>query len=318
MTRIPVNKRTHADIKIIVNNMGYYFIGEYTSEKEKRRVIIQDEIGYKYDVTLDGLLTGNIPSPFHVSNPYTLENISLWLKINNSCFKLIENNVYTGAFDKLKLYHTVCNEEFLASWEKIYGGRGCPVCAGQQVGERTSLKYLREDLVQEWHPDNLLSPEEVPIFSDKKTCWICSTCGYGKNKEWIALIKNRVRGQGCPACKMSGGEKRISYYLNKNHINYIFQYSPDNLKSKKNRPLEYDFAIINENNEIIYLIEYDDIQHDKFIKFFHKTEKGFENHKERDSLKNDFAKNNNVFLLRIKAKDYNNIEEILESILNEQ
>ena len=81
--------------------------------------------------------------------------------------------------------------------------------------------------------------------------------------------------------------------------------------------LFFDFYIPKLN----MVIEYDGIQH--FEPVFRKgvtkekSVKLFEDSKIRDSIKNDYCKNNNIFLLRISYKDFDKIEEILNQyILN--
>ncbi len=134
----------------------------------------------------------------------TLEYIDNWLKRNRPEFELCENNIYKGTFEKLRLYHNTCKEYFYMAWNSISHGIGCPVCSGQQVGERTSLAYLRPDLALEWHPDNKLTPEEVTFGCNEKVYWICSICNYGENREWVSSINNRTNSKnGCPACSSS-------------------------------------------------------------------------------------------------------------------
>ena len=78
-------------------------------------------------------------------------------------------------------------------------GRGCPVCAGQQVlAGYNDLASKRPDLAKEWNYEKNgdLLPSQVMCGSDKKVWWKCSICGY----EWLARIANRTKGRGCPAC----------------------------------------------------------------------------------------------------------------------
>ncbi len=305
--------RTHEEIEQIVNDLGYDLLAEYSNNYSQRRVIIKDKIGYKYDIDLSHLINKRLPYFVGIDNPFSLENIVLWLSINKPEFELCKNNIYKWNGGKLIFYHTVCEEYFEMSWQHIWGGNGCGVCAGQQVGKYNNLAYLRPDLREEWDYDKNfpLTPNLVTRGTPRKVFWICNVCGRG----WRATISSRCNGRGCPACKMSGGEKRISYWLNENNISYIFQYSNHDLKSNNNRKLEYDFALLDNKNNIRCFIEFDDIQHINFIPFFHKTQEGFKNHKNRDKLKNKYAKQNDIPLLRINVKDYNNIESILTETL---
>lgn len=63
-------------------------------------------------------------------------------------------------------------------------------------------KYLFEytEVMEEWdyNKNNLLSlnPEDISYGSGIRTHWICKKCG----NEWRAIVRNRIRGQGCPIC----------------------------------------------------------------------------------------------------------------------
>jgi hypothetical protein len=117
-------------------------------------------------------------------------------------------------------------------------------------------------------------------------------------------------------CGLSGGSKRIYYFLDKNNIDFDIEYKFDKLLSDLGNPLRYDFAIFNNNKKVVYLIEYDDLQHEKFIPYFHKTIENFNLAQKYDQMKNDYAKDNNIPLLRIRAEDFKNIEQILTKELN--
>lgn len=58
-------------------------------------------------------------------------------------------------------------------------------------------------LVKEWHPtaNNNLTPRNVKISNPKKVWWICN-----QGHEWLATIKTRIKGSGCPLCKKELGK----------------------------------------------------------------------------------------------------------------
>jgi len=78
-------------------------------------------------------------------------------------------------------------------------GRGCPVCAGQQVlAGYNDLAKMRPDLAAQWHPskNQELTPQEISPGTHKKVWWICNS-----GHEWNASVANRARnGRGCPVC----------------------------------------------------------------------------------------------------------------------
>ena len=89
------------------------------------------------------------------------------------------------------------------SWNSIISNRArlnrkCPYCAGQKViiGEN-DLCTTHPLLAKEWNYEkniNLL-PENYMGGSHKKVWWKCS-----KGHEWMAEIKSRCDGVGCPYC----------------------------------------------------------------------------------------------------------------------
>ena len=66
-----------------------------------------------------------------------------------------------------------------------------------QVNKSNILLFAHPKLAKEWHPylNDSLTPADVTIGSYKKVWWLGS-CGH----EWEAVVKDRVRGYGCPIC----------------------------------------------------------------------------------------------------------------------
>lgn len=104
----------------------------------------------------------------------------------------------------------------------------------------------------------------------------------------------------------SEGENKIKKYLINKNINFLTQKVFDNCKYKIK--LRYDFYLPKYNT----LIEFDGIQHFKSIDFFGGFEE-YKNTKLKDKLKNKYAKDNNIKLLRISYKELNNISNILDN-----
>ncbi len=99
--------------------------------------------------------------------------------------------------------------------------------------------------------------------------------------------------------KPTSGESSIIKILNDLlSQNKIFYYEWDKvlpIKFKNN--LRADLFII-DNKLNKYIIEYDGIQHNQYIPFFH-TNNNFDISKHRDKLKNQYCKKNNIKILHI-------------------
>lgn len=189
-------KTDDKEVRKIVEEVEYILLGICQNPYKKKRVIIQDSVGYKYDISFWKIykkhdIANNI-------NPFSLENISLYLKLNNRDFELKNNNKYIGSHKKLAFICNKCKENFYMSWGKIKQGQGCPYCAGRRTNKYNNLVYLNPELASQWHPNKNkeLSPDEVTIGSYKIVWWLCSICGY----EWCTTVFNRSRGRGCPSC----------------------------------------------------------------------------------------------------------------------
>jgi hypothetical protein len=170
------------------------------------------------------------------------------------------------------------------------------------------------ELSKEWdYERNKSRPEDFLPNSDKKAYWKCNECGH----KWEAVIGSRHVGRGCPQCKKSKGEKRIKEYLDQNNIFNNPQYIFNDLLSDLNNPLRFDFAIFwnKEKTQLKILIEFDGEQHDRWIKSW-MPKNSFIKLQYHDKLKNEYCKNNNIPLLRIKWYDFDNIEEILDEYLH--
>lgn len=102
---------------------------------------------------------------------------------------------------------------------------------------------------------------------------------------------------------MSLGEERIVSILQQAKIKFKREYIFNDLKSLKQRPLRYDFALFDNNDKIFALIEYDGQAHFKYNKHFHKNYRDFKYRQELDLIKNEYALKNNIPLFRIPFPD---------------
>lgn len=127
----------------------------------------------------------------------------------------------------------------------------------------------------------------------------CLLCGEEFECPSNLLIKGDATSCGCDRV-ISKGEERIADILKENKITYIRQKRFEECKDIEQLP--YDFYIESLN----LLIEYDGEQHFHPIKFFGGEEK-FSLLKKHDTIKNNFAKENNILLLRIPFFDYEKI-----------
>lgn len=137
------------------------------------------------------------------------------------------------------------------------------------------------------------------------SAWLCK-CDCGRTiitdsgSLWVG------RNTSCGCAKVSIGEKNIETILLENNIHYKKEYTFSDLVSNNNVPLRFDFAILDDNNQVIRLIEYDGEQH-----FQRKADLVFsdtlEGRQEKDNLKNQYCLIHNIPLIRINYHEKNHI-----------
>jgi len=321
-----LRKLLYTDIKNFVESLSYKLIDKnYINARSK--LILKDNEGYFLNSSLDNLKHGYIPMRFHKNNPYTIKNIKHWLKLNNKLFELVSNEyINSSKLLKWKCLKEDCNDYFYLSWDCVLADIGCGVCAGRQVGLSNCLATKNPKLASEWHStlNGELTPYDVTYGSGIEVWWKCKDCGH----EWHNSVNNRnCNNTGCPECNKSKGEKECSVVLiskgfieinNKklsnvdNAICFITQKEFKGLIGVGGGLLSYDFYIPDLN----LLIEYQGIQHEKYIPGFHKSYDAFETQIEHDKRKRKYAQINNINLLEIWYYDFDNIENILTKELN--
>ena len=112
---------------------------------------------------------------------------------------------------------------------------------------------------------------------------------------------------GCPNCKSSKGENKIYEVLEQLGINFETQKIFKKCKNKKCLPFDFYLPDLN------ILIEYDGQQHFRPIKYF-GGEEAFLKTRQNDKIKTSFAKSNNINLIRISYKEFDNIENVLNPL----
>ena len=109
------------------------------------------------------------------------------------------------------------------------------------------------------------------------------------------------------ASKLSKGERECKRVVERIFKRSFTKVRPNFLiNPKTNRNLELDLY----NAELRIAIEYNGIQHYKFTNRFHKTYGDFRRQQERDALKQQLSKENDIFLIVVV---YNcNVDESIE------
>ena len=238
-----------------------------------------------------------------------IEEVNSWLKDNNrdivclfyACTTANKNSKFKCLKD---------GYEWTTSFRNIKNiGRGCAVCANVK-----KIKHIEE--VNEWLKNNDKSFNCIKYAGNirEQSLFHCNVC----NREWESNFNNIKNGNGCPHCSSSKGEQRVAEILDKYNIIYDRQVSFEECKNIL--PLPFDFGVY-KNNKLIFLCEYQGIQHYEPVDFASKgkewAKEQFEINHNKDILKKDFCKNNNIPLLEIPYWEFDNIENIILNFIKE-
>lgn len=223
-------------------------------------------------------------------------------------FKKIHNNTFIYSIFKYKNAKTkitiICriHGSFKQSVQKHLSGHGCPKCS--KTFKSNLKNFIKKSKLI--HGNNYKYIKSIYKNWETPLIIICRKHGDFKQTPMCHLA-----GSGCPRCKNSKGESLIEVYLKSKKIKYITQKTFPNLVGIGSGRLKFDFYIPTHN----LLIEFDGQQHyehNTWIKNYKFTKLEFKKTQLHDEIKNKYAKNNNIDLLRIPHWNLKNIPQILE------
>lgn len=153
-----------------------------------------------------------------------------------------------------------------------------------------------------------------PTGQNKPAYWLCKcSCG-----EICSVRSDHLRGGTTTSCGCinSKGEFNISNILLKAGWNFKRQYNFKDLVGKGNVRLMFDFGILNSDNSLRCLIEYQGLQHFKPFNFDNKER--FEQRLRYDQIKRDYCSEHKIPLVEITYEDYDNLSiEFIEKKIKE-
>jgi len=182
--------------------LGYRLLSKRYNNNHEKLVLIDSE-GYCYYVIYNSITSGKTPPRFQKSNPYTIRNIKLWLKLNNIELELI-SKIYYGS-DKHLLLKTKDGYYCQATWDSL---KQKDVTEIFHYKNPYTIKNIRLWITI----NNIISFELVSNTyekSSKKLIWKClkEECGEYFETNWNSI----QQGGGCPYC--SGNQVCLSNCL---------------------------------------------------------------------------------------------------------
>ena len=128
----------------------------------------------------------------------------------------------------------------------------------------------------------------------------------------LRLAKNKLACKRCLG-SISSGERAIIDWLKQHNIQYNTQVIFNNLRGVNEGLLRFDIGIKDNNNNFIYLIEFQGLQHYQPVEYFGGEEQ-FKIQQEHDTRKRQWCQENNIKLIEIPY-NYNDLDEYLSQLL---
>lgn len=177
-------------------------------------------------------------------------------------------------------------------------GMGCLKCYFESKFSSTE-KFIEKS--KQIHGDKYNYSKVEYVNSKTKVKIICKEHG-----SFWQVPESHLKGMGCSRCTISKGEEKIREFLESNNIKFKTQKTFQGCKYIG--LLKFDFYLP-ENN---LCIEYQGIQHYKSVKWFGGEDK-FKELQEKDRIKKQYCKDNDIKLLEIRYNQFKNIDKILEN-----
>lgn len=226
---------------------------------------------------------------------------------------------YSGVKDKIKIKHNNkrCgfHEFYTTPGHFMMKNRGkCPKC--NKVNRRTTEDFS-EEIRQLYNSEYTVIGEFKNIISEIEVQHNSENCNnYLYEVKPVSLLSG---GGQCPICykvNRSNGESKIEHFLKKLGVKYRMELVL--FKSDVGGSPRFDFGLYDNDDVLLGLIEFDGIQHFKNVEFFYSGENdSLKRRLELDNMKNNYARDNGIPLLRIKYDEYFSIDDILINFLSD-
>lgn len=112
----------------------------YKNAKEKLLCINKD--GYKVLLCYDKLQQGRNPQPFSMLNPYTIENIKIFM-IKNKRDDILISSTFMHSYENKLNFICKNGHNFDMLWRHYKNGSSCPKCS-KYKGEEKIIELLKE------------------------------------------------------------------------------------------------------------------------------------------------------------------------------
>ena len=203
-----------------------------------------------------------------------------------------------------------CNKFFLAKGKNIKAGitKSCG-CYNRQTASVRMKKYNEEQnsFIQGERFGKLEVIEDLGLRQqqsrNKNERWVKCKCDCGKYKECRLNDLKQGLIHSCGCLGSSYAEFIIEQILTENNISFKREIKFKDLLSSKNAPLRFDFGVYDQQDALLYLIEFDGRQHFSGPEAkWNQEGNTLEEIQQRDKLKNEYCQKNKIPLIRIPSQ----------------
>lgn len=191
-----MKRKTLKEVREIFFKNGLIIDEGETYKGNNKKMLCYTKDGYKVMARYDSVKNGNMPEIFSKNNPYTIDNIKLWLEKNDPDYELLSNE-FKGSKEKL-LWKKKNSDlpPFEVSWGNFYfHGHRSPHLHYQKIAiaERLDIEEVRKQYDQflkntEWYLPN---GEELNYKNSKSKLTIYDKEGYISKISLNGLKKGR-------------------------------------------------------------------------------------------------------------------------------
>ncbi len=245
--------------------------------------------------------------PSHHINGRGCPNCAGNKKSNTNEFIINANRIHNNRYAYTKSIYKntdtpisiICNihGEFTQTPYNHLNGQGCPKCSNNISLGNDKFSRKAKNIHGSFYDYSIIDYKN----NSTKIKIICPKHGI-----FLQTPAHHLRGQGCPKCRMSHGERKIAVWLETNHIPFDMNVKFQDCVYK--RELPFDFYI----PTLQMCIEFDGEQHYKPMRYTN-NKNTLQLIQLRDSIKTQYCKKHKIMLLRIPYTEFHNIEYILEN-----
>lgn len=195
-----------------------------------------------------------------------------------------------------------CGKYCVKDSSNLYRHKSCGCSKNKNIG-----KALRKDITGNRYGKLTAIKDTGKSNKSGNAIWQCQ-CDCGRICEVDRNNLITLHTYSCGCIKYSIGAENILNILTKNNISYLIEYPIYNIEDTDSaHPYRFDFAILDNDNNVIRLIEYDGIQHFQEGWGAWKSNISLKEQQRRDNQKNEWAIENNIPLVRIPYWERDNI-----------